>query len=96
MNTRCTRVRARQIACEFWATSGGRVEGRLFTVRAFNELEGRPLCLYGLNDPAAALAESWIVWVVDAAPLMLRSSWIIAVSKVDGSILYSGSAHDEG
>jgi hypothetical protein len=38
-----------------------------------------------------------IVYVHDTNPFFaLKSSWIVGVSKADGSVKYSGSAHDEG
>ena len=48
-------------------------------------------CLYGVD-----VGNCWIVYVDDPQPLALRSSIIVAVDRDTGSVVYRGSAYDEG
>lgn len=60
-------------------------------VRSVEEVSRAPMA-YGLP---ARLEDSWIVYLT-GHPFILQSSTIILVSKEDGSVLYYGSALDEG
>jgi hypothetical protein len=59
-----------------------------------HEIHGRsPMC-YGLSD--ADLARCWIAYIDDPDPWCLRSSTIVVIDPDDGSVVYAGSAADEG
>ena len=93
----CTRADAERIAREFVERNDGRCTDRVFEACALDELNWAHPCLYGFEDPDAILAASWIVYVRDTKSLViLRSSDIVLVSKADGSVIYTGSARDEG
>jgi hypothetical protein len=69
-------------------------------VRTLDEAGGIGMWEYGLADSAEKLTkminDCWLVYVCDGRGFVLRSSHLVIVSKVDGSIKYSGSACDEG
>jgi hypothetical protein len=89
----CTRVDAERIAGDYLAAREY-PRGHVSRVQTLDELTCARPCLYGVPDDVCTT--SWIVYVADDGPVMLRSSCIVLLSMVDGRVLYTGGAHDEG
>jgi hypothetical protein len=88
---------AERIAREHVVASGSELSDFAFSVRTLAEVRQQRIrtpWIYGFPDES--LATSWIVYVHDVKAYALKSSWIIVVSNSDGTVLYSGSANDEG
>lgn len=60
-------------------------------VRCLDEIKAAKPILYGVN-----LEDAWVVYIEQVGPLALQPSVIVVVDRESGSILYRGSAHDEG
>lgn len=56
-----------------------------------DEIPGQEPKLYNVD-----LSDCWIAYVESPGPLALRSSTIVAIRCADGSVIYRGSANDEG
>jgi hypothetical protein len=86
---------ARRIATEYlseWASPWG--PAYVWEVLAWDEITWARPRPYGAQ---ASVETTWICNLDEPqAPLMLRSSTIIAVSRVTGQVVYAGSANDEG
>jgi hypothetical protein len=96
MGNPCRRAEAERIAREYEAADGKSLDGTEFQAYALDEIKWQRPCLYGVEDLDAALERSWIVYVRQTKLVMLKSSYVVIVSKNDGVIIYAGSAHDEG
>jgi hypothetical protein len=91
---------AERIAREHLAAGGFAPVDVAFTVRTLAEIAESGICgpiLYP-DNLQRSLATSWLVYVRDPQPVVWasKSSRIVVVSRTDGTVLYSGSAHDEG
>jgi hypothetical protein len=94
MTIPCTRADAERIAREYEAADGRSLDGLEFHAYGVDEINWQQPCLYGVDD--TEVERSWIVYVRHSTLVMLKSSYIVIVSKNNGSIIYAGSAHDEG
>lgn len=63
-------------------------------VVSLGEIRFRPPLIYGF--PEKDLMDFWIAYVEFDPLFGLRSSHVVLVRKTDGSVVYSGSANDEG
>ena len=91
-----TRESAVSIAAEV-LTHGPADLQRLVTREAlgYSEITGRKP-ITGYNGPTIPWDDCWVVYCSDPNRLMIKSSYVVVVSKQTGDVLYSGSAHDEG
>ena len=90
---------AERIALGHLAISGFATGDVMFKARTLAEIVESGLCapcLYGPDNLERSLARSWLVYISDTPPVVLKSSRIVVVSGTDGAVLYSGSAYDEG
>jgi hypothetical protein len=90
-----SREDARRIATEYlreWVSPWGPAHVR--EVLTWDELTSARPRPYGAP---AAVETAWICYLDEPqAPLMLRSSTIIAIARDTGEVVYAGSAEDEG
>lgn len=92
--TEVSREDARAIAEKYLSGEGSRLGGtRVKFVATVDELRGtRSPSIYAIGD----LDAYWIAYVDRGPPQALRSSAVVLVSRLTGSIAYAGSANDEG
>jgi hypothetical protein len=100
-NTNTSRDDAARIARDLVMSTGLPLPGfdPVFTVRTLAEVVesgSRAPVLYGPEHLHRSVASSWIVYVSQPRPFVLKSSEIVVVSKTGGAVLYWGSADDEG
>lgn len=54
----------------------------------------RPTAAYGVGGDI--FQSNWIVYLADEEFVGIKASTIMVLARVDGRLLYFGSAHDEG
>jgi hypothetical protein len=88
-----SRKQAAGIARDFAVANGLGV--RVHHVVRLDEIAGRrPLPFLGFGKVLGD--QCWLAYIDDDRPLSLRSSTIVVVDPDTGSVVYGGSANDEG